>query len=204
MPTDERAQRRWRIAYAVSIVLIMLLVAAIAIPNLMAPRIASNENVAIAGLRVYVRAQEEFHKADRYGIGRRVYANPKDGVGFRDLYHVGYDGTNAPEEPVPNLIDRTFAQADAGLAKPRSKAKAGYVFADITGDANGPYDYTNQFGLCAVPRHYGCRVRATFIVDHMGSVWQTDASTRTPLGGEPEPVTTWPDVEKEGWVLVGE
>ncbi len=200
MPGDERALRRWRIAYVVGIVLILLLVAAIAIPNLMATRLASNENVAIAGLRGYVRAQEEFRKADRYGIGRKVYANPKDGGGFRDLYHVGYDGTNDPEEPMPDLIDRTFAQADAGLAKPRSKA--GYVFADITGDANGPYDYTKQFGLCAVPRHYGWKVRATFIVDHTGSVWQTDASTMTPLGGEPEPVTTWPDVEKEGWIPV--
>ncbi|MHC4202323.1 MAG: DUF2950 family protein [Planctomycetota bacterium] len=197
MPNDERALRRWRIAYVVGTLVILLLVAAIAIPDLTAPRIASNEDVAIAGLRAYVSAQEEFRKADRYGIGRKVYANPKDGSGFRDLYHIGYDGTTTPEEPVPDLIDRTFAQADVALAERR--AKAGYLFVDITGDADGPYDYTYQFGLCAVPRHYGRRAPATFMVDHTGSVWQIDSSTRTSVGCEPKPVTTWPDVEKEGW-----
>jgi type II secretory pathway pseudopilin PulG len=197
---DERTRRR-RIGCAAGIVLIVLLVAAIAIPNLTATRIASNEDVAIAGLRAYVRAQEEFRKVDRYGIGRKVYANPKDGSGFRDLYHVGYDGTTDPEEPAPHLIDRTFAQTDIDLAE--RCPKAGHLFANITGDADGPYDYTRQFGLCAMPYSYGRAGRNMFIVDHRGRVYQRDVSFNVVRAGwPPEPVTTWPDVKKEGWTPV--
>ena len=187
----------------VGIVLILLLVAAIAIPNLMATRIPSNESRAIAWLRACVAAQREFRKADRYGIGRKVYANPKDGGGFRDLYHIGYDGKSVPEKPVPHLIWETCANADISL--PDLHPIAGHAFADITGDASGPYDYAKQHGLCAVPYSYGRAGRNIFIVDHRGRVYQRDVSFNVVRAGRPpEPVTTWPDIEKEGWLLVGE
>ena len=202
MPTDERARRR-RIGCAVGIVVILLLVAAIAIPNLTATRIASNPSVAIAGLRVYVRAQKEFRMVDRYGIGRKVYANPKDGGGFRDLFHVGYDGRNVPEKPVPRLIGESFANADVSLVD--LCPMAGYAFADITGDASGPYDYAEQHGLCAIPYSYGRAGRNVLIVDHRGRVYQRDVSFNVVRAGRPpEPVTTWPDIEKEGWLLVAD
>lgn len=196
MPTDERARR---VGCVVGIVLIVLLVLAIAIPNLMAPRIQSNESFIIGSMRAYVSAQREFRKVDRYGIGRKVYANPKDGVGFRDLYHIGYDGKSVPGKPVPHLIEQALADADVSLAKPRPMA--GYLFVDITGDADGPYDYTTEFGLCAVPLPYSRSGRNMFIVDPDGHVFQSDASFHVPPGeSRAEPVTTWPDLRS--WIPV--
>ncbi|MHC4202322.1 MAG: DUF2950 family protein [Planctomycetota bacterium] len=191
MPTDERARHR-RIGCAVGIVLIVLLVAAIVIPNPMASRIAPCEPVEVAALRAYVEAQELFRKEDHYTKGERVYANPVDGRGFADLYEVGGPGSGGR---ALGLIDRELAEATSP-----ERARYGYYFVDITGGVDGPYDFSKQFGLCAAPAQYLRTGTHTYIVDARGRIFRKN------IPHEPrarcEPVTTWPDVEKEGWLPV--
>jgi hypothetical protein len=148
-------------------------------------RVASNETAAVAALRVYVAAQNIFHRTDFYGKGELVYANVRDGAGLPDLYEVG--GREI------KLIDRAFARA-TGPETP----KAGYYFVDIVKGADGrDYDPRIEFGLCAVPARYDRTGRNTLMVDVTGTVYLRDN------GGKP--VTRYPS-EKElaaRWVPVG-
>jgi hypothetical protein len=170
----------------------------ITVPSLLASRIAVNEFRAVAALKACAAAQAEFQKLDRYAKGVQVYANPVDGAGFPDLCELGGAGS---EGKTLRLINRKVAQATNLEHDHR-----GYWFADITGDGNGPFDYAKQFGLCAVPVQYNRSGRNVFIVNHQGRVYQKDLASipgrEISTGDVSEPVTTWPDVEKEGWLPV--
>ncbi len=157
------------------------------IPSLVMSEAASNETSAIVSLETYASAQVRFHRNDHYGIGKRVHANPKDGAGFPDLYEIGGPDSGGT---VLGLIDRHFAEATSP-----ERARCGYWFVDITGDANGPYDFTKQFGLCAVPAEHGRSGRSTFIIDASGKVYLKWTEGR--------PVRIWPDVYAEEWIPVG-
>jgi hypothetical protein len=152
---------------------------------------ANNSSAAIPGLRTYLGAQGTFQRVDRYGKGELVYANPKDGVGFPDLYRIG-GPLAAPDGTEIKLIDLALARATS----PETN-KAGYWFVEITSDAvtGRPYDYTKDCGLCAVPAAYGKTGLYTYIIDLTGTVYKKDN------GGKP--VTVYPDVEKDGWRPVG-
>lgn len=150
--------------------------------------IASRESAAVWKLRRYLAEQNMFHGAALYGRDvRRVYANPDNGTGFPDLYRIGGPGGDGQELL---MIDIDFASATSP-----DHSEFGYYFVDITGDADGPYDYAKQCGLCAVPAKYGKSGRLTFIVNVTGTIYQKDTGGR--------PVTIWPDVEQQGWIAVG-
>ena len=168
------------------------------IQNVTCSRTASNESAAIACLRAYLGAQYTFHRTDYYGIGKKVYANPKDGVGFSDLYQIGYP--SAPRGEPFKLIDVTFANASAG--NPNRKPKAGYCFADLR-----YADYSVECGLCAVPASYNRSGRNIFIIDITGVVYQKDAAAVYPglqTGDTVPPLTRYPDAEAlTPWTAVG-
>lgn len=151
--------------------------------------INANEISAAASLRAYVNAQKVFVKQGGYGgESEGVYANPVNGKGFVDLYKLGGIGSRGREL---KLIDEHLARA-ANPKIPRSH----YYFVEITADNNGLFDYRKQYGLCAVPAWYHRAGRNTFIVNQEGVVYGKDN------GGKP--VTTWPDIEAEGWLPVFE
>ncbi len=166
-------------------------------------RIVSNESVTMAYLRAYLSAQNQFKRSDFYGIGKTVYANPSDGNGFADLYQLGYP--SAPRGEVFGMIDVTFA--DAGARNPSPKPKAGYLFADITGCGNVPYDYTVDCGLCAVPASYNRSGRNIYIIDVTGTVYQKDAAAEYPwiqTGDGVPPLKRYPDLKTlVTWTPVG-
>jgi hypothetical protein len=143
----------------------------------------------IAALRTYVNAQSVFRKLPRYGgeVGL-VYANPRDGVGFPDLYQIGGPGSGLA---APKLIDSAFA-----VATSPGRPRRGYYFVDILGCWEGGscqrYDPAVEFGLCAVPAEYGVTGTYTYIMDITGATCQKDT------GGTP--VRVFPDVEADGWV----
>ncbi|MHC4249070.1 MAG: DUF2950 family protein [Planctomycetota bacterium] len=155
------------------------------------PRMAGGHSGAIAGLRAYMGAQGAFQRVDRYGKGKRVFANTVDGAGFPDLYRIG-GPLDKPDGTEIKLIDLAVVRATSP-----ERAKAGYWFVEITSDAvtGKPYDYAVDCGLCAVPAVYGKSGLYTYIINITGTVYKKDN------GGKP--VTVWPDVEKEGWVPVG-
>ena len=90
------------------VVAIIGIIAAIAIPNLLASRRAANEAAAISAVRTVTTAEEAYRAT--YGVG----------ASFTDL-----DGLVAKQ-----LIDTTL-----GSAKTVAKAKSGYVYAVSTFDS---------------------------------------------------------------------
>jgi hypothetical protein len=155
------------------------------------PREAGGQYGAVAHLRAYLGAQGTFQRVDRYGKGEFVYANPKDGVGFPDLYRIG-GPLDKPDGTEIKLIDLAFARATSP-----ETSSSGYWFVEITADGltGRPYDYTRDCGLCAVPAVHGKSGTYTFIIDLKGTVYKKDN------GGKP--VTAYPDVQKDGWRPVG-
>lgn len=178
-----------------------LVAVGIALPscNLLLPRMAgsrlpSNESVAIACLRAYLGGQNTFHRTDYYGIGKKVYANPKDGVGFPDLDRIGGPGGTAG--PI-GLIDMAFAQATFG-----GRPKAGYYFGDLRYT-----DYSVDCGLCAVPASYNRSGRNIFIIDVTGTVYMKDAAAEylgIKTGDKVPPLKTYPTAQAlTTWIPVG-
>jgi hypothetical protein len=150
-----------------------------------------NETAAIHALRAYTAAQAVFRRAERYPGKGLVYANPQHGKGISDLYQLGSLDSGGT---VLKLIAKAFAEATNS-----EHAMSGYYFVDITGDAGtGPYDYSKQFGLCAVPVRYDLRRGprpATLVVDADGRYYKADT------GGKA--VTIFPDVTKGMWLKIG-
>ena len=147
------------------VVAIIAVIAAIAIPNLMASKMASNETAAIAALRTFLGAQATFHRTDFYTNGYLVYANKGDvgtirgSTGFPDLYEVGGPDSGGQ---VLKMIDKIFARANMIDLKPR----AGYLFDDVSYT-----DYSIDCGLGAAPKEFARGGRNKFVVDVTGVVY---------------------------------
>ncbi len=186
----------WRRAVAVrvavygTILIVLVTLVWFAISLTVYPHMAGNTSSAVAAMRAYLGAQGTFQREDRYGKGKLLHANPVDGIGFPDLYRVG-GPLDEPDGTEIKLIDLAFARATSP-----ETARAGYWFVDIVGDAvaGKHYDYTRDCGLCAVPATYNETGLWTFIIDPRGTVHWRDN------GGEP--VTVWPDVQKDAWRAV--
>jgi Tfp pilus assembly protein PilE len=171
---------------AVVTVPIMAIIAAIAIPSLLAARRSSleanettnNEVSAIANCRHYAEAQTIFKRTDwdKDGV-------PEFAVDFPELCNTKDDSGSAIM-----LIDTAFAQAKGADGLP----KQGYIFYNLESIGGQEIDWTHDFGLCAVPAQYGKTGRRTFIICTFGPVFEIDN-----MG---EPVTDWPsDLQGDGW-----
>ncbi|MHC4253230.1 MAG: hypothetical protein ACYS9X_29270 [Planctomycetota bacterium] len=174
---------------------------AITIPSMMASRIHPGEMHHVGHLNGYLAAQSVFVKNANYPArpGRLVYANP-----YTDLFEIGYRGQVKDETTALKLLDKSFADAHWDL--PDTRPKAGYVFDDITADADGPYDFTRQCGLCMAPARYGRSGLSIFIIDVSGEIYRKDAKEVYPdlkTGDPVRPITVWPDVAKDGWTPCG-
>jgi len=186
------------------VVAIIAVIAATAIPNLLSSRMASNESAAIAGLRAYLGAQGTFQRADRYEIGSLVYANTTDGVGYQDMFEIGYAG--APTADAIKLVDLAFANAAFDYADKRPKA--GFQFDDIESDAisGNDYDYTVDCGLSAGPAQYARSGLHAFVIDLTGTVYKIDSATAglaAATGDEVTPPVAYPDTTTDNWLPVG-
>jgi len=182
-----RAKLAARIGVYGTIMLVAL--AWFATPNYLGDPV-SPEAGAIALLRGYLGAQWKFRKQDRYGRRVLVYANTVCGTGFPDLFRLGgpMPEGEAADGADLKLIDLAFARATSP-----AKARYGYWFVDIVGDAvsGKHYDYTKECGLCAVPAVYGKTGINTYVIDLCGTVYAKDTHGT--------PVRVFPDVANEGW-----
>jgi prepilin-type N-terminal cleavage/methylation domain-containing protein len=182
------------------VVAIIAVIAAIAIPNLISSKMASNESAAIAACRAYLGAQGTFHRVERYDNTALTYANPTDsgGSGYPDLFELDYAGTPTPA--AIKLIDLAFANADSDG---QAKAKTGYLFNDIMTDAiHGPYgDFDNACGLFAAPDVYDTTGIHAFVIDLTGTVYKKDAKV---AGADAGPLTIYPDMTADAWLSVGQ
>ena len=167
---------------------VLAIVAAIAIPGLLASQRAANERHASVSLKMIATAEADFRSNDRDGNKLNDFWTGD----VRSLHGMVVHGA-----PIM-LIESAIAQADtspggSGAAVP----KMGYYFSAVETDEEGkPYDQGKgrnpmQFAFCAYPANPASG-RRTFIVNEDNTVWSIVN------GGKR--VTRWPArPEAAGW-----
>jgi len=167
------------------VIAIIAIVVAIAIPNLMRSRMASNEAAAIGACKTYGTAQEMYRRFDWDNDGIREYAknigpNGKRGNG-ESLYF------NIARNTTIELVDRAFAFAEGDPGAPGTSPKSGYVFR-VQLDATWPSvrnyldtsnNLTNGYGISAVPFAYGITGLNKFQLSSDGTVFQNNTGDNT-------------------------
>ena len=155
-----------------------------------------NERGAVSCLRTCCATQNLYRRTDWDSDGVFEYAFPYSLL----------NTTISAGQPI-RLIDGRLANASRdGPPGGTTEPKYGYIFVDLLGDAKaGPYDdgkgnFVRGHGLCAYPAQYGRNSRMTFVVGGANYSWGEVVYRKDTKG---EPVTVFPDVEKDGWMRLG-
>ena len=164
------------------VVAIIAIIAAIAIPSLLAARRSSLETNAVGSCRTYATAQTMYKRNDWDGDGAMPYATP-----FTNL------NLDVPSGRTINLIDGAFAAAVGAAGTP----KHGYLFQDMVsiGGAANPINWAVDYGLCGIPAVYGRSGFRSFIVNTNGTVFGNDQGAATAF------VTDYPAVLAPNWII---
>ncbi len=157
------------------------IVAAIAIPSLLAARRTSLETNAVGSCRAYAAAQTMFHRNDWDGNGVLEYAPD-----FTALYST----KDAAKTPI-DLIDAAFAAARG----PKGPPKHGYVFYNMKTIGGKKINWVDDFALCAVPAVYRRTGYRTFIINTNGTVFGMDTGGNKPVFDYPA------NLVAAGWII---
>lgn len=151
-----KKERGFSLIELLIVVAIILIIAAIAVPNLLKSKMAANEASAAASLRSLATANVTY--STTYGIG---YAP--------SLVSLGPSAT--PTSAAADLIDSVLGAADPST-------KSGYTFTYIKGTGAGtPADPVNTYSVAATPTTADTTGHSTFCVD------QTNKVGKDPTGG---------------------
>jgi hypothetical protein len=141
-------------------------------------RIGENELTAVANMRGYVDAQEQYRETDwdEDGVGEYAQKLISSPEAYDGLYWEPGDGV--PESPIGSLISQ------AELSTEVEDGYFGYRYRVLTGQgenvAGGKYDYVingnmiGGFGLIATPAKYDRTGIMTFMVNQYGTVYEKD------------------------------
>lgn len=155
--------------------------------EVLARRIGRNELAAIQASLAIVDAQQDYAAKDRTGQGRGVYAQRiVSRAGSKDgLYWPAVSG----EEPSPLGALAAQAAAEGYQAGGTGQPFHGYLYKILSrqGQAapGGSLDYVaggqmiGGFALLAYPAEYGRSGIMSFIVNHLGTVYQKDLGAET-------------------------
>jgi prepilin-type N-terminal cleavage/methylation domain-containing protein len=142
-----RKQKGFSLIELLIVVAIILIIAAIAIPNLLRAKISANESSAVGSVRNIVTAETSYNSSyPQYGFAVSL-----------DLLGPGAGKLSCPAGgPTPTA---GACLLDSALASSANSTKSGYMF-EATGDNPGPADPTtgiiadNGFTAAAVPTTY--------------------------------------------------
>ena len=130
------------------VVAIILVIAAMAIPNLLASRISANESSAVASLRTINTAEV-------------AYSSTYPSVGFTDLPSLGAGGAG----PCTAAVSTAACLLDDSVAQPPN-FKSGYIFSVTLGD-DAPYVVYTATGY---PQVLGQSGQRAFCTDQSGVI----------------------------------
>jgi len=169
-----KSSRGFSLIELLIVVAIILIIAAIAIPNLLRSRIAANQASAVGSLRTLNTAE----------------------VTYSVTYNTGYSptlgdlGPNAagslPVATAAGLIDSILSGSAAGTATATQSSKSGYTFLYNPGatDTTGRY---NTYSITATPVSLGTTGTNFYYTDQSGVIRQNSTavagSTDSPLAG---------------------
>jgi hypothetical protein len=164
------------------------------VPRLLRNGSGRAEHPIAGACKAFAEAQEIYHRTDWDGDGVLEYAQDMQSLVDKDQ----------PGDNILALIDRRFAEADATLPTPVSKA--GYFYkilhAHMQNDKWRPYvlngNMTEGYALVAYPDPTVTTAQLTFVISSTGTIFQKDLGPNT--GALVQEMTTFDVSPGSGWV----
>jgi prepilin-type N-terminal cleavage/methylation domain-containing protein len=152
------------------VVAIILIIAAIAIPNLLRSRIAANQASAVGSLRALNTAEIAY--STTYGTGYTSY-----------LGYLGPPASGAPLATAAGIIDSVLS---GGSPTASQSSKSGYRLTYTSGTAD-PSGRINTYQITATPLSVGTTGTNFYYTDQSGEIRQNNTavagSSDSPLAG---------------------
>jgi prepilin-type N-terminal cleavage/methylation domain-containing protein len=159
------------------VVAIILIIAAIAIPNLLRSRIAANQASAVGSLRTLNTAEVTYSTTYNTGYSSTL----------GDLGPGAAGSTGSPTATAAGLVDEVLSGSAQGGAAALTSTKSGYTFTytpDPNGATNGKY---NVYSFTASPVSAGTTGTNYYYTDQSGVIRQNSTavagSSDSPLAG---------------------
>ena len=144
------------------VVAIILIIAAIAIPNLLRSKMAANEASAVASLRTYNTAIVSYQTT--YGTDPAT-----------NLSELG--PSTSPTSTAADLVDNLLGSATAN--------KSGYVFTYYPTALSGGATVYSQYTIVADPQSFNVTGQRNFFTDQSGVIRQSTTSTQSDVNSTP-------------------